>query len=137
MTLYSSSSECPAVFGGRWRWQNFSAVELSCPCCGEYWHDPVILDAIQRVRTAIANPITINSAHRCPIHNAHVGGAALSEHKRIALDISLYGQDRMWLLKIAEESGFTTFGFYNTFLHMDLRPGRRWFGKGAVSSWKF
>jgi len=119
-----------------WRWQNFSPKELSCPHCGEFYFFPAAFDAIQRLRDIVGAPVNLNSAHRCPIHNAHVGGAPLSEHKtRIAFDINLSGRDRLDILNKAAESGFGTFGFYRTFLHADMRPGRRWFGKGARSLW--
>lgn len=116
-------------------WENFSAKELSCPCCEEYYHDETVLNALQEVRDIIGKPIRINSAHRCEIHNALVGGAPMSQHKLIAVDISLHGHDRHKVLDACVQAGFNSFGFYNTFLHVDMRKGRRWYGKGAKSSW--
>jgi len=118
-----------------WRWPNFSAEELACPCCGEYWHDPYSLDLIQETRNRIAGPLKINSAHRCPTHNEHVDGTPMSEHKKIAFDISLNGHDRFEVHDAAKGPGFSTFGFYKTFIHTDRRPGRQWYGDGAKALW--
>lgn len=130
--LYAHYSDLPA---GAWRWQNFAPDEpnLACPCCGEFYLDPLAMDMLQAARTALGRPMRINSGHRCKLHNARVGGAARSQHKlEIAFDISLIGQDRADVLAACREAGFTTFGFYQTFLHTDRRPGRRWFA-GAAS----
>ena len=119
------------------RWPDFRARELACKCgerfCGgEYFHDPVFLDALQRMRDALGAPVIVNSGHRCALWNAHVGGAPASEHKRIAADIRLAGHAPGALLRAACGAGFSSFGFYRSFLHMDLRPGRRWFGGAAA-----
>jgi hypothetical protein len=113
-----------------WPWQNFPPDEpyLACPCCGELCIDQDSMDRLQAARNRLGRPIRLNSGHRCIIHNARVGGAPLSEHKRIAFDISLAGHDRGRVLKALLDSGFTTFGFYQTFIHTDIRSGRRWFG---------
>ena len=127
MKLYRHFSEAPLDM---WPWPNFLPNEyrLSCPCCGELYLDERYMDAVQKVRELLGKPVRLNSGHRCPIHNAHVGGAPLSEHKRIAFDISIIGQDRGDLVRACKDAGFSSFGGYQTFLHTDLRPGRRWFG---------
>lgn len=133
--LYQHYSQVPPEL---WKWSNFEPGEpnLHCPHCGEFYLDVVAMDCLQLTRYELGRPIHINSGHRCPIHNARVGGAPLSEHKRIAFDISLVGHDRMDVLEAAKNAGFTTFGFYQTFLHADKRPGRRWWGgKAAQSAW--
>lgn len=113
-----------------WKWKNFPPDEfrLSCPCCGEFYLDKRYMDSLQAVRDILGKPVRLNSGHRCPIHNAMVGGAPLSEHKRIAFDISIIGHDRSELFQACKEAGFRSFGGYQTFLHTDMRPGRRWFG---------
>lgn len=120
-----------------WRWPDFSPDEpnLYCPCCGEFWLDPHSMDMLQHARNILGKPIRINSGHRCWLHNARVGGAPLSEHKKIAFDINLRGHDRYDVLDCCMAAGFTTFGFYQTFLHTDRRPGRTWFGNGAKKLW--
>jgi len=114
---------------------NFSPKEFACPCCGELVFDIELLQSVsmlQAARTYLGLPIKVNSAHRCAIHNARVGGAAKSMHKRIAFDLSTRGIDRLKLLKALKRAGFTTFGLYNTFIHTDIRPGRRWYGSDSA-----
>jgi len=108
------------------RWPNFKAEELSCSHCGEYYHWPEFLDRLQHVRTLLGEPVRLNSAHRCRLHNARVGGAPLSQHKKLAVDISIRGKDPKKVLKAAIEAGFRGYGFYNTFLHVDLGRLRSW-----------
>lgn len=106
------------------RWPNFTLEELSCPHCGEYAHDADFLDRLQRVRDNVG-PINLNSAHRCRRHNANVGGALNSQHKQLAVDITLRGQDPKALRAAAVEAGFRGYGMYNTFLHLDMGRGHK------------
>lgn len=122
-------------FDGSWRWDNFTPEELSCPCCGEYWHCEQTLDQAQAARDEYGSSLAINSAHRCRKHNRKVGGALNSEHLRIALDISIRGKSEDNILDALKVAGFTTFGLYNSFIHTDIRPNRRWYGKGAKAKW--
>lgn len=110
------------------RWPNFTPRELACRGDGEYFHDPAGFDALQRLRDAMGAPIRVTSGHRSALHNARVGGAPGSAHLRFAADVALDGHDPQRLLAAAQEAGFRSFGFYQTFLHMDRRPARRWFG---------
>lgn len=125
------------------RWPNFSARELACPCCGELCVVPRALDAIQALRRAMAAPLTINSGHRCALHNARVGGAPLSQHKTLAFDVALAGHDPMALEKAARAAGFAGFGYGRTFLHLDMRPRAPWrtqpafwfYGPASIAKW--
>ncbi len=118
------------------RWPNFSPKELACRHCGEAYIDRVSIDMLQRAREAYGAPLRINCGHRCAIHNAQVGGAPKSQHKLIAFDVSIRSADRWAILKALERAGFTTFGFYQTFIHTDIRPGRRWYsGEKARQLW--
>lgn len=130
--LYAHFGDIPP---NAWRWANFSPDEpnLACPCCGELYLCARSMDMLQTVRDLLGKPVRINSGHRCKLHNARVGGAPRSMHKlEIAFDISLRGHDRGDVLAACRLAGFTTFGFYNTFLHTDIRPGRRWYS-GATA----
>ncbi len=124
----------------RWdelRWPNFTRAELSCRHCGEYYHYPVFLDALQALRRDINSPLNILSAHRCALHNAAVGGAPLSQHLTLAVDISLRGHNRRKLVSGAKASGFSGFGYYFTFLHLDMGRRRHWFGsRKAKDLWQ-
>lgn len=124
--LYSTWKAVPA---GAWRWPHFSAHELACRCptdfryCeGEYFHDADFLDRIEKMRDLVGKPLRINSPRRCPQRNAHVKGAAYSQHKvGIACDIALAGHDPVALARAAVKAGFKGIGFGRTFLHVDAR----------------
>ena len=121
-----------------WPWKKFTPRELACPCCGEFYISNEMYDAVDRLhrcRIESGIPFILNSAHRCIIHNAMVGGAPLSAHKKIAFDISLRRHDRFILKVQLAKVGFTTFGLYRTFIHTDPRYGRLWIGKGANKLW--
>ncbi len=132
--LFSHYSQVPS---GLWRWPDFAPDEpnIACPCCGEFFLDESTMTRLQAARDAAGRAFRINSGHRCSIRNALVGGAPLSQHKRIAFDIALAGHEPAALLEACRGAGFTTFGFYATFLHVDTRPGRRWATKGGRRTW--
>ena len=115
-------------FEGEWQWRNFTAEELSCPCCGEFYYDPHSFTMLQHARNHAGKAFVINSAHRCTNHNKAVHGAKNSEHLRIAFDISLAGHDKEELISALFDSGFTTFGMYNSFIHTDRRSYKKWYG---------
>ena len=122
-----------------WRWNNFTPAELACNCngkwCeGEYFHDPDFLDRLQRVRDIMGVPLRINSAHRCAMWNASVGGAPRSRHKRIAADISLHGLDLAKLYQAARAVDFNGIGFAASFLHVDVRDRPAVWGYGPVGA---
>lgn len=119
------------------RWPNFSPRELSCPHCGEYYHWPGFVDRLQWVRTRLDKPLRINSAHRCVRHNLAVGGAPLSQHKKLAVDLSLGAHNRLEVAAICKAAGFTGFGYYQTFLHVDMGRRRFWWGgKYSKKVWR-
>ena len=111
-----------------WRWRDFSPGEMACRHCGEGYHWPAFMDALQRARDQVGRPFRILSAPRCALHNARIGGAPRSQHLRLAVDIALRGHDGRALHTALQEAGFTGFGFYTTFIHADMGPTRHWFG---------
>ena len=111
-----------------WRWPDFTQAELSCRHCGEFFVWPDFMEKLQMARHEVGRPFHILSAHRCSLHNARIGGAPLSQHLRLAADISLRGHNKQALLGACKRAGFTGFGFYSTFLHIDLGRPRHWFG---------
>lgn len=118
------------------RWPNFTPREFACKCCGELVWAPEYFDAAQSIRNIIGKPLVINSGHRCPIHNARVGGSPRSQHKYMALDLSVAKLDPEEVLKAAYIAGLRTFGYYGSFLHTDFRPGRRWATAAGKRTWK-
>ncbi|MGJ8563288.1 MAG: YcbK family protein [Alphaproteobacteria bacterium] len=111
-----------------WPWPYFSQAEMACRHCGESYAWPEFMSRLQTARERSGQAFHVLSAHRCALHNARVGGAPLSQHLRLAADIALSGHDPSQLYTVCREAGFTGFGFYSTFLHIDLGPSRRWFG---------
>ena len=108
------------------RWPNFSRREMACNHCGEVYYWPEFMDRLQLARNFAKLPFRIHSAHRCSLHNARVGGAPLSQHLRLAVDIGLGGHAPETLFHHCQAAGFTGFGFYTNFLHIDLGPKRSW-----------
>ncbi|WP_427450525.1 D-Ala-D-Ala carboxypeptidase family metallohydrolase [Litorimonas sp. WD9-15] len=94
------------------------------------------MDRLQLARYDVGKPFQILSAHRCALHNARVGGAPLSQHLKLAVDIRASGHNRQDLLQACRKAGFTGFGFYTTFLHIDLgRPRQWWSSQIARDLW--
>ena len=118
------------------RWPNFHPSEFASPDTGQLYWDEVFFDKLQALRSAIGKPIRINSAHRSYRHNIAVGGAVRSMHKKMAVDISLRGHNRFHILAAARAVGFTGFGYYSTWLHLDNGRKRFWFsGDYARNLW--
>lgn len=124
--IYEHWSDYPL---DRWRWPNFSPQEMACRGTGRLLiHEPS-MDALQRLRSRLRKPFTVNSAYRSPEHNRHVGGAKHSLHMQgIAFDISMANHDPAAFIAAAEEEGFTGIGTYpaNGFIHIDTGEPRRW-----------
>lgn len=115
--------------------KNFARSEIACRCgCGLANVKPKSIAKIQLMRDLVNKPLRINSACRCPLHNARLGGAPRSQHRATeliastAFDISLEGHDKDVLVQAAIEAGFKGIGAsYKTFLHVDDRErGARW-----------
>lgn len=130
------------------RWPNFKPHELACfegpllsrvpcrHCGGEYFHDAEFLDSLQALRKSARGALRILSAHRCAKSNVRVGGAPLSQHLGLAVDLAIMRHDRHDLAQNARLVGFTGFGFYRSFLHVDKGPAREWYSsKGAINDW--
>ncbi|MEM9224949.1 MAG: D-Ala-D-Ala carboxypeptidase family metallohydrolase [Pseudomonadota bacterium] len=140
--LYHSPAAARQDVSETWRWPHFTLRELACRCggrfCrGEYWHAPDFLDALEALRADIGRPLIITSGHRCAQWNAAIGGAPLSQHKTLAVDIALAHHDRLALLAAAERHGFTGIGLARSFIHLDRRAvPARWYYKRSKSLWQ-
>lgn len=120
-----------------WVWPDFDPNEFACRHCGKVYHWPEFFDKLQNARSYVGKPFVILSGHRCRLHNARVGGAPFSEHLKLAADISVVGHNRAQLLEACRTAGFTGFGFYHTFLHIDLgRPRQWWSDRKAKELWQ-
>jgi uncharacterized protein YcbK (DUF882 family) len=124
-TLYDHWSEMPA---SAWCWQNFTPREISSKGDGSLLLVPEAMDRLQSAREIYDQSMLITSAYRDPIHNAKVGGAPMSMHKRgIAFDIALQRRPKQPLIRALEIAGFTGLGLsYRTFVHADCGRKRSW-----------
>jgi zinc D-Ala-D-Ala carboxypeptidase len=109
---------------------SFAWQEIACKCgCNSAYVQQDALNKLQSLRDLLGKPIILNSACRCPIHNARVGGAPQSQHRATennpstAFDISVHDQDKDAIIYSAKAVGFKGLGInYNSFVHVDNRP---------------
>ncbi len=126
MIVYDHWSQVPRTFAA-WPWKYFKPQEMACRGTGKLKIEPRLLDNLDILRSRFDSPLTVLSAFRSSYHNAFVGGAPFSSHlKAIAVDLSIVKQDKKLMEQIAKEEGFTGFGYYRTFLHIDLGRPRTW-----------
>ena len=110
--------------------ENFSLAEWECNCsnCSTTVVDHDHVNNLQALRSKLGKTIHINSAYRCPSHNAYVGGVPNSEHVQgCATDIYADGISNSALQNMCE--GFDGLGRYSNFTHIDSRGYKaRWNG---------
>ena len=110
--------------------ENFTASEFMCKCgkCVESFIDTLLVERLQKMRTALGKPVHINSGYRCPAHNKAVNGAANSNHvKGTAADIKSNGVSTEQIARLAEETGFKGIIRYignRNFVHVDTRTAK-------------
>lgn len=113
----------------KWRWKYFTRDELKCKGDGSLVINEDALDKLERMREIMGAPLVINSAYRSPSYNKKIGGAKNSMHVQgRAFDISNKGHNPAKLHEAALHAGFSGFGFYRTFLHVDTGERRSWGG---------
>lgn len=84
--------------------------------------DPKLVAALERFRALVGKPLSISSGYRTPQWNRSVGGSPRSQHLLgRAADIPLAVSDRDRILVFAVHAGFTGIGFYDGFIHLDVR----------------
>ncbi len=116
------------VPGDAWRWPNFTPSEIACKGDGSLLVDAGSLDKLQEVCQRLGKAMTLNSAFRSPAHNKAVGGEPDSQHRTgKAFDVALTGAfTRAQLHAASKAAGFTGFGDYDHFVHIDTGPARTW-----------
>lgn len=83
---------------------NFKDSELACKHCGVNGCHPILVDALENFRTLVGKPVIVDSAYRCPEHNAAIGGAPKSEHAEgLAADIRVDGMTAAQMETIARK----------------------------------
>ena len=129
MINYDHWSEVPKTFSA-WPWQWFSPKECACKGTGKLSISDGLIGKLDILRSHLGRPLSLSSVFRSPYHNAKVSGSPRSMHLfGLAADISIINQDKKLILTLAKDLGFTGFGYYRTFLHVDLGRKREW-GKG-------
>ena len=121
--------------------KNFKLKEFECKCgCDmplEVYENIIKLASqLQFLRDYTGRPITINSAYRCPEHNAKVGGSKTSQHLLgKAADITIQSLKPIEVYALIEDlidMGHMLqggLGLYDTFVHYDIRKTKaRWNG---------
>jgi len=106
--------------------ENFNLREFECTHPG-HRHVQVsseLVRKLQKLRGRLGRPVIITSAYRCGERNRQVGGAKQSQHlEGKAADISLHNQTATigQVASMARDIGFTGIGYYNNFIHLDVR----------------
>ena len=123
--IYANWNDVPR---STWSSQFFSPVEIACRRSGELLVNDDALEKLDAFRREIGGPVIISSAYRSAYHNAHVGGAPLSQHRLgAAFDVVLAGHEKETIRAAASAAGFRGFGMnYRTFIHIDLGRARTW-----------
>ena len=129
MTVYDHWSQVPRT-QSEWPWKFFRPFEIACRGTGKLEVVNGLLDRLDVLRSRCGFPLNLSSVFRTPYFNAKCGGSPRSMHLfGLAADISIINQDRNLIHRLAKEEGFTGFGFYRTFLHIDLGRPRTWGAK--------
>lgn len=91
-----------------------------------------LCEALEVIRLEFNKPITILSGYRSPAFNTAIGGAKTSQHMQgRAADIQIKGisaqkvHDRILALVQTGNFYLGGLGAYDTFTHIDVRPGAR------------
>lgn len=115
---------------------NFNSNEFDCKgkgCCKTTKIDTKLVQYLQKIRTHFGKSVVINSAYRCPVHNAATKNASKNSlhTKGQAADIVVSGVKPTEVAKYAESIGIKGIGLYDTFVHIDTRTNKFfWFGHG-------
>jgi hypothetical protein len=98
--------------------------------------------AFARLQETYGSPLTVTSAYRDPETNARVGGASGSQHLHgNAFDIDVSGlsiEERVELIRMAQQAGFRGIGVYNNSLHFDVGAARAWgpsYSRDSLPGW--
>ena len=111
-----------------WHWPSFTPAEIACKGSGELLIDFDAMDRLQALRNAVGVPVVLNSAYRSEAHNKAVGGAPKSMHRLgRAFDVKITPRlSRETIKQAARAAGFSGFGDYNSFVHIDTGKARHW-----------
>lgn len=108
---------------------NFYEDEFACSYTGECEMHPDFMERLQRLRTALRQPIIINSGYRSPTHPIEAKKDSVGSHTTgRAADVKASGHYAYELVELAIELGFTRIGinqkgaYGQRFIHLDDNP---------------
>ena len=110
-----------------WPCTFFTPKEIACKGTGSLLVNEEALIALNLLRATLESPVSLSSAYRSPKHNKAIGGSDNSRHMAgHAFDVMLKGRTFSEVQVVAEALGFTGFGKYETFIHIDRGRPRSW-----------
>jgi hypothetical protein len=107
--------------------------KLGLPNDVGYWYtEAKVLEMLNEVGKMMGRTLNVTSAFRHPVYNQYlrntgVGAAKNSQHlSGKALDVLMGGINRDLFVSRCKNIGFKGFGYYNSFIHVDIGPARSW-----------
>lgn len=128
--------------------KHFTDKELACHHCGVNACTQELVDALELLRMRAGLPVIVDSAYRCPAHNASTPNAAKnSQHQEgTAADIKIPSLTAIQMYKVAlTVPDFAAGGIgvaeHQGYIHVDVRPKvARWcydiHGKSCAWDWR-
>lgn len=119
------------IFNWSQRWPNFNPYELRSKGNGDLRVHYETLDAMQRLRVLLKRALPVSSYYRDPAYNQEVRGAVHSYHlagRAVDTPVLNTALGNMKLIHLGTLAGFTGFGAYGSFMHLDTGPHRVWIG---------
>lgn len=112
---------------------HFNELEFACRHCGQVRVDPLLIDALEKLRGLAQAPITVLDGYRCAQHNDQVPTAAHGSFHVVgqAADVRIAGKTLAEMYSLAMQVGEFSqggIGLYDaTFIHVDVRGhAARW-----------
>lgn len=112
--------------------KHFWLKEFQCKDGTEYVNvDYRLIKELEKLRIALGKPISITSGYRTGKYNESVGGVRNSMHLTgKAADIQVQGYTPEQVYQVAQQLKFAGIGIYETFIHLDVREGKRVIWRG-------
>ncbi len=89
---------------------------------GKVFIEMELIERLECFRLLIKKPLIVTSGYRTPEWNHRVNGSPKSRHiLGQAADIKMNSYDKERIMVFAVHAGFKGIGFYDTFIHLDIR----------------
>ena len=100
---------------------------LACPCCGDRGMNTEFLNTLDSIRAEYGQPMIVSSGYRCATYNAKMSSTGFCGPHTTgrAIDIKVFGEDAIKLIRIALNKGMTGVGVKQhgphnkRFVHLD------------------